>query len=177
MCVAGDPAVRRRQGRAARAGEVETEVERMKKKVTWILVADGARARILMNEGPGKGLRPAVDGEFTHELPPTRDLGSDRPGRLQARGQSARDAITPHVDWHQFEKTKFGKEMAKLLDDAVDRNAFDRLVLVAPPRMLGDLRAALAPKTRALVQGELDKDLTHVPLHELPSHLANVIPL
>ncbi|HTO84575.1 MAG TPA: host attachment protein [Methylomirabilota bacterium] len=153
------------------------EVDPMKKRITWIVVADGARARVLMNEGVGKGLQPAINGDLAHALPRSRDLGTDRPGRVQQRGTSGRHAIAPHVDWHRFEKEKFGKEIARLLDDAAERNAFDRLVLIAPPRTLGDLRAALAPRTRGFIFAELDKDLTHATLQELPDHLADVVAL
>ena len=75
-----------RRSRAA-AGK---EVSSMQKKVTWILVADGARARVLMNDGAGKGLQPMSDGELTHSLPPTRELGT-RPPRAHtaARPQPA----------------------------------------------------------------------------------------
>lgn len=149
----------------------------MQKKVTWILVADGARARVLMNDGIGKGLQPAVDGEIVHALPPTRELGTDRPGRGQQRGVSGRHALEPHVDWHRFEKEKFSKEMAALLDAAAERGAFHRLVLIAPPRTLGDLRTALGAKARALVHAEIDKDLTHVTVRELPDHLTRVVAL
>lgn len=144
----------------------------MKKTVTWILVGDGKRARILVNEGPGKGLRLVNDGEFATVLHPSREIGSDRPGRTQESATAARHAITPRVDWHRFEKTKFARSMAKLLDQAAARRAFDRLVLVAPPRTLGDLRAALAEDTRARVMAEIDKDLTHEGLNELAAHLA-----
>jgi protein required for attachment to host cells len=149
----------------------------MKKKVTWFLVADGARARILMNDGVGKGLQPAVNGEFSRPLPPTREIGTDRPGRSQPRGVAGRHAFTPHIDWHEFEKEKFGREMARVLDQAAERAAFDRLVLVAPPRALGNLRSALGPKTRSLVHAEIDKDLTNLPVDALPSHLAEVVAL
>lgn len=150
----------------------------MKKKVTWILVADGSRARVLVNEGVGKGLQSAISGEMTHDLPPTRELGTERPGRAGGqRGTGIRHAIQPHVDWHRFEKEKFSKEMAALLDAAAERNAFDRLVLVAPPRTLGDLRAALGAKARGLVHAEIDKDLTQVAVQELPKHLGDAIAL
>ncbi len=149
----------------------------MQKKVTWILVADGARARVLRNDGIGKGLQPAIDGEIARPVPPTRELGTDRPGRAQQRGTSGRHAIQPHLDWHRFEKEKFGKEMAALLDAAAERGAFQRLVLIAPPRTLGDLRAALGTKARALIHAEIDKDLTHVTIHELPDHLTRVVAL
>jgi protein required for attachment to host cells len=149
----------------------------MQKKVTWFLVADGARARVLKNVGVGKGLQLAINGEMGHALPPTREMGTDRPGRAQQRGTSGRHAIQPHVDWHRFEKEKFGKEMAALLDAAAERGAFHRLVLIAPPRTLGDVRAALGSKARALVHAELDKDLTHVTIQELPDHLTKVVAL
>jgi protein required for attachment to host cells len=150
----------------------------MPKKITWILVADGARARVLVNRGIGKGLEPTVDGEMEHDLPPTRELGTDRPGRTQQRGTGGRrHAIEPHVDWHRFEKEKFSREMAALLDAAAERGDFDRLVLIAPPRTLGDLRAALGAKARGKVHAEVDKDLTHVTLHDLPGYLADVVAL
>jgi protein required for attachment to host cells len=149
----------------------------MQKKVTWILVADGARARVLMNDGVGKGLQSAVNGEMVHALPPTRELGTDKPGRAQQRGTSGRHAIQPHVDWHRFEKEKFSKEIASLLDSAAERGAFDRLVLIAPPRTLGDLRSVLGQKARSLIHAELDKDLTHVTIRELPDHLTKVMAL
>lgn len=149
----------------------------MKKKVTWILVADGARARVLANEGVGKGLQPIAD-EMTHELPPTRELGTERPGRSGGqRGTGIRHAIQPHVDWHRFEKEKFSKEVAALLDAAAERNAFDRLVLVAPPRTLGDLRAALGAKSRSRIHAEIDKDLTQVAVQDLPGHLKDKMAL
>jgi protein required for attachment to host cells len=149
----------------------------MKKRITWILVADGSRARILMNDGVGKGLQPAVNGEFSRPLPPTRELGSDRPGCSQQRGVARRHAFAPHLDWHEFEKEKFGREMARVLDQAAERCAFDRLVLVAPPRALGNLRSALAPRTRSLVHAEIDKDLTNLPVDALPAHLTDVVAL
>jgi len=149
----------------------------MKKTITWILIADGTRARIFRNDGPFKGLKPALGREFGAPAPPTRALGSDRPGRVQESAGSERHAMVPRVDWHRFEKEKFAKSMARILDEAAKRGAFSRLVLVAPPRTLGDLRNALGARARAMVTAELDKDLTHVTPVELPDHLYKVLPV
>lgn len=149
----------------------------MKKKVTWIIVADGSRARVLANDGPGKGLRPAIAGEFHHDAPPTHLLGTDKPGRVAPSLGANRSAIEPHMDWHEFEKEKFGKEMARLLNEAADRNSYDDLVVVAPARTLSTLRQSLSAKASELIRAELAKDLTHVPLQEMPEHLGNVIAL
>lgn len=150
-----------------------------KKIVTWILVADGERARVLKNEGPGKGIEQALDRDF--ENPAThgfaRDLKSDKPGRAFDTGSGARHAMAPHHDYHVFQKQVFAREMAKILDEAAAKKSFERLVLVAPPKTLGDLRAGLDEKTRKLVTGELHKDLTHLSIHELGLHLKDILPV
>jgi protein required for attachment to host cells len=149
----------------------------MKKKVTWIIVADGSRARFLANDGPGKGLHAAIAGEFHHDTPPTRELGTEKPGRVNSAFSASRSAIQPHLDWHEFEKEKFSQEMAGLLNDAAEKKSFDDLIIVAPPRTLGTLRQALSSKTSDHIRAEIAKDLTQVPLHEMPAHLKDVIAL
>ena len=106
------------------------------KKRTWILIADGARARMLLNEGPGTGLKPATDAEFEA------------------------DHLAPRV-----------------LDAAAARHEYDAPVLVAPPRTLGEPRASLDKGARAKVSAELGKDLVNLPVHDLPSRLAEILRL
>jgi protein required for attachment to host cells len=67
--------------------------------------------------------------------------------------------------------------VAKELNKAAYEGAFDRLVLVVPSRFLGELRDALDRHTRERVIAELSKDLTHLPTHELKSHLDDTIRL
>ncbi len=147
------------------------------KKHTWILIADGARARILLNEGPGTGLKPATDTEYQADHRPTREIGSDRPGRVHESADTMGHAYAPRVDGHEFAKHLFAREMARLLDAAAARHEFDALVLVAPPKTLGELRASLGKGSRAKVSAELGKDLVNVPLHDLPSRLAEILRL
>lgn len=142
----------------------------MKATRTWILIADGARARVFLNEGPGKGLKSALTGEFSTDLPPTREVMADRPGTA-VPGAGPRHGYAPRVDWHQFEKRRFAAGMAGVLNAAVRRNAFERLVLVAPPEPLGALRAKLDPATRQRVVREIGKDLTGLADHDLPTRL------
>ena len=150
---------------------------------TWILIADGARAQIIANEGPGKGLKPIPGGAYQGANLPTREIVSDKPGRTYDRGgtggwtATGRHAMEPRTDWHGFEKERFARAMAKVLDKASGANAFDRLVLVAPPQTLGELRIALKKRTRARITAELAKDLTNVPIHDLGGHLDGVVAL
>ncbi len=48
----------------------------------------------------------------------------------------------------------------------------NQIVIVAPPRVLGELRKQLSPKAQSKVRGELDKDLTRHPLPEIEKALA-----
>ena len=149
----------------------------MRKRTTWILIADGARARIVLSEGWSSGLERALDYDFAVSHVPTRTFGTDRPGRTFGSADGSRHAVEPRVDWHEYEKHLFAVSMAKVLDEAAERGAFDRLVLVAPPKTLGALRAALKPRTRKMVIAEVGKDLTHVPVRGLTEHLRDVVPL
>lgn len=142
---------------------------------TWVLVADATRARLFAVDHDGRHLvrPPAWTGAA--EAPPSRDLGSDRPGRTFESTGSLRHAKEPPTDPHRFAKTRFAREIAATLDDMRARDAFDRLVVVAPPQMLGDLRAAMGPPLAARVAVELDKDLAMLAPHALDAHLADVL--
>ena len=62
-----------------------------------------------------------------------------------------------------------------MLDQRLADKAFDRLVIVAPPVALGDLRAGAVRAREAALYAELGKDLTKTPAAELPEHLAAVL--
>jgi protein required for attachment to host cells len=103
------------------------------------------------------------------------DILADKPGRASSSVGNGRSALEPQTDWHRFEKHKFAREMAKVLDAAAANKAFDRLILIAPPATLGDLRTELGDQTRKLVSAELAKDLTRHAEQELPQHLAEIL--
>jgi protein required for attachment to host cells len=147
----------------------------MKPTTTWILIADGARARIFANRGPGKGIEAVAGGAFDADHRPDREIMSDRPGRAFESVGDARHAIEPHHDAHRELKQAFAEELAALLDAKLAAKTYDRVVLVAPPAMLGDLRASLSEPVRAVVYAEIDKDLTKTPEAELPLCLDAVL--
>jgi len=147
----------------------------MKPQRTWILIADGAQGRILENEGPGKGLVAVQAMEYKPARKATSELGVERPGRVHDRQGPGRHAIAPRADWQRQEKQNFAAELARLLEDAAQRGSYERLILVAPPKALGDLRKALGRHARDRIYGELPKDLTHVSDHEIAPHLESVL--
>ena len=149
----------------------------MKPTRSWIVIADGAQARILENTGPGKGLIPLPAEDMHQTLRPSRDIDADRPGRTHDRMGPGRHAMEPPSDSHREEKRHFATELAGHLNAAVLKHSYDRLVLVAPAKTLGDLRQALSKEAAAKVDGELSKDLIKIPDQELAQHLGTVIAL
>ena len=149
----------------------------MKAIRTWIVVADGAGARLFLNTGPGKGLQNLPDGRMQTALETTRNQGSDRPGRVHDRMGEGRHAMEARADWHDRQKQEFARELAGHLNTAARDKAFDRLILVAPPKHLGMLRALLGAAAKRLVTGELPKDLTQASQKEILDHLGAIAAL
>lgn len=145
-------------------------------KTTWVLVADGARARVLAQGKPFEGLAPAFEQEeFTGTTARSKEIASDRPGRSFDSGGQGRHAMEPPTDPQRYAKYAFARELAERLEQAANAHRFDELVLVAAPKTLGDLRELLPDSVKTKVVAEIDKDLTKVPLRELPKHLDSVL--
>ena len=147
----------------------------MKRITTWILVADAAQGRLFRNDGPGRGIALVSDAVLRGRNLPGREIMSDRPGRTFDSVGQGRHAMVPRTDPREVEKQRFAHQLAAMLDDGLKRGSFDRLVLVAPPKALGQLRDELSKSVRARVSAELAKDLTHLPAQELRKHLSTVI--
>lgn len=144
---------------------------------TWIVIADRSGARILRHQGGQPSLEPI--GEIAHPEGRLRphEIEADRPGRVHDRMSAHRHGVAREEAATEHLAKGFALAIAERLRKARLEQQFDRLVLVAGPRMLGHLRDALDAHTAALVTAELPKDLQDVPLEDLPHHLAGVVPL
>lgn len=149
----------------------------MKHDRIWIVVADGSRAQIFLNSGPGTGLLPAMQHALVADNRPSGSISSDRPGRTFDSAGSGRHAMEPSTDPHRHAQMSFAHDLAELLDEKRKKKVFEQILIIAAPRMLGDLRLALKEETKKLVIGEIDKDLTKLSVKDLTSHLENTIKL
>ncbi len=147
------------------AGQPAAVMTMAKRPRTWIVVADGARARFLAPSDDGAKLVPARNADMvtpeSHGY--AHDLKSDKPGRRysSARG-GVRHALEPPHDYHKLEKHRFSASVVAALEVACERREFDRLVVVAPRRSLGEMRTLMSPRLQRCVQQEIAKDLTNV---------------
>ena len=147
----------------------------MKPVTTWILVADAARARVLAATGPRAPLAQVPGLHLESEHQKTSDIVSDKAGRTFQSVGSGRSAYEAREDPHRALKKSFAHHLSELLDQKAAAGAFDRVVLVAPPAFLGDLRAAISESVRGRVHGEVAKDLTKTPNDEVRSHLGDLV--
>ncbi|MGD9537891.1 MAG: host attachment protein [Alphaproteobacteria bacterium] len=145
-----------------------------KHETTWLIIADGRRARIF-SAAPGQvGLTELHD--LIGDARPTREIGTDRPGRSRESATTERHAMAPRIDWNRQAKQQFAGEVAALVNEAGLKKSYDRLVVVAPAEALGDFRKALDKHALDRLGTEIDKDLTKLASHELIDHLADVLP-
>lgn len=131
----------------------------MKKQVTWILVADGGQAKTYLAASKDE---IELLNETAIPNPPSRDIVSDRPGRTFDSKGAGRHAKEPPSDAHDRLETDFIHSVAEQIDAAFKRNEFDRLVVVAAPKALGDLRAAYSKQLAQAVSNEIPKDVTNL---------------
>jgi protein required for attachment to host cells len=134
----------------------------------WVIVADGEKALFLRNKGDNTFPNLEVVQEMEQENPATREQGTDKPGRQSNEGP--RSAVE-ETDWHRLGKERFAAEIAERLYKLAHRGAFDDLVLIAPPQVLGEMRQKLHKEVSEKVQAEIPKTLTRHTISDIESLL------
>jgi protein required for attachment to host cells len=153
-----------------------TMEDAMKPTRTWIVIADGSRAHILLTEGPNKAVSFVPGTDFRHGTPPNRDIYADRPGRTHESTGVSRSAVERN-DAHAQQKQEFVQTLIALLKEKLSKKEFDRWILVAPPEILSDFRQNLDHTLIDALAGEVAKDLTKIPIDKIPDHLHGVLPI
>ena len=136
------------------------------KKGTWVLVADGKKALFLRNELNTRDYDLQVIRQETQDNPATRMQGTDRPGRANSASGTAGGAIKV-TDWHQLAEDRFADDIAKILNTAAQNGAFQKIVIIAPPAVLGKLREEFTAATTSMVLAEIPKTLTNHPIQKI----------
>lgn len=136
--------------------------------ITWVLVSDSQHARIFEIAGKGR-----VDflGDYSSDLPPSRDIAADRPGRTFDRKGPGRHAMEPRQDAHRQAKDQFLQEMANRLDRSCRSGDFTDLIVIAPPTALGGLRSVFSKRIQSALIQEHAKEVANLSEPELIEYL------
>ncbi len=138
-----------------------------------ILVGDGARAVFFKNRG--SVVRPdlVVEDVLEQENPPTREQGTDRPGRTAGADVDSLRSAMDETDWHQLAEDRFATQIADALYRSAHANRFQRLIIVAPPKVLGTLRKSLHKEVLDRLEAEIPKELATHSVPSIRNELAN----
>ena len=139
---------------------------------TFVVVADGQKMLLFRNEGDAEYLKLEVEKKEEQENPADRDQKTSEPGRtFDASGGAGRSAYE-ETDFHQLGEDRFAAETAAMLKDRALRKEYDSLIVVAPPRTLGELRKHYHKEVEKRLTAEIAKDLTGHPVPEIEKILS-----
>lgn len=142
---------------------------------TWILVADRAGARLFEQHDRAGSLTLLREYPHPEGRLKAQDIDSDEHGRVFDRMGHGRHAMSTEQSPTDRVAERYAKDLVQMLEQGRVQNAYARLVLVAEPTFLGQLRAALPAPLAATVAATVNKNLTQVTERELPEHLGDVL--
>lgn len=123
---------------------LNTNPQQPKSPIFWLLTIDKHIAKVLWKNS------------YLHEI------ASLIPRELDLNGQGRQNEIA------------FVKDVLSWLEEASEKGLFDRLVICAPPHMLGEIRPLLAENLAKCVIAEIDKDLTKLSEPKLKEALSEI---
>jgi protein required for attachment to host cells len=140
---------------------------------TWVVIADARAARIFSFTSKNEEwkLLETVAGDGSGK--PEQTAGSvgkasEHKGALHAHGENVPK---------ETQERRFAHTLSHVLERGHAGNAFTRLALVAPPKLLGDLRENLSKALQPLTVAEIHKDYTHCGVDELMRLLEPELPV
>ena len=129
-------------------------------EITWYVVADGGKARILTRSDAGAMKTISAFDSAGHG------------DTLEDDAAAISQIKAPKSDPHDQVKALFARQVAEHLNTAVNANQVDHIVLAAPGQILHEIREALGKHATHALQSSLSKDLTNIADSELGSHFA-----
>jgi protein required for attachment to host cells len=139
---------------------------------TWILAADGARARVFEERRRSGELIERTERAM-HIEEADRPRARGHPATVHQRLGSGRHAGKDDNPAREAE-TRFLARVVEALDSAAARREYDRLVIVAPPTALGALRAELTAALKARLDASDAHDRTGCNVQEMRTHLRKI---
>ncbi len=132
----------------------------------FVVVADGEKMLLLRNRGDAQFPHLELVEQNEQQSRANRELRRDSPGRSFASVGPGRSAYD-EADSRQVGEDRFAAETAETLNRMALEDRFRSLVIVAPPRTLGELRRVYHDELVKRLIGEVPKNLTNAPLAEI----------
>ncbi len=135
---------------------------------TWVVVAESSRAKIFeVEKNDSHRTLKEING-FTHSV--SRNHKQQLSGSQQK--ESRESLLTSTLDTHKdHERVEFARSLGQHLNSARNKGEFSKLILMSPPRFLGDLRKNLGSETNKHVVSEIDKNLVRHNIKDIQAHM------
>lgn len=137
----------------------------------WVVVADGGSFRVFSYDRESRTLALVPNGAMARATKRSGEVMADRPGRSFDSHGSGRHAMEPTMPANRVAEKEFLRGLADRLHIDAQKGHFTELVLIAPPRALGELRGLISAQVDRTITTEIAKDLTGETPHELQSRL------
>jgi protein required for attachment to host cells len=137
----------------------------------WILVADDSLARFYRKTNNQMELiGEAEPASFASEIN-NRTIGR----MVGATRGTAHHKLEPHMEEVRQDELQFSRKISNFLGQAEATDVFDRLIVIAAPRTLEDLRSNFSKPLKNRIIAEVDKDLTKLKDKDLEQALEKII--
>lgn len=135
---------------------------------TWVVVAESSRAKIFEIESNEEDKTLKEIKGFTHST--SRNHKSQLTGSQQKEGRQSK--LTSTDDTHgDNDRTVFARSLGQHLNSARNKGEFKKLILMSPPKFLGDLRKNLGHETNKFVVSAVDKNLVRHNVKDIQAHI------
>lgn len=140
-----------------------------------IVVADSTRARIFTVDSARSPLNEIETMAHPEGRIHEQNMVSDLPGKDSGKGGGGDHAYQEKIEPRKQEMIEFAKRIANYLDRKRKANQLKKLVIIAAPAFLGELRTHLSTETSEKIVFELDKNLAHHGEEDIRKHLSKFL--
>lgn len=132
----------------------------------WVITTDSNTCRIYQYSKKPTQLTLLKELKHPENKLKDIDLTSDKPGHYKS-SNATHGAYSQPSDPREIKIDNFSREIARELEHGRNTQAYQNLIIIALPHMNGLLFQHLNQHVKDLVAHNIEKDLIHLPNHEL----------
>lgn len=139
------------------------------KKDSYVLVADSGAARLYRAQDDHGNLQLVQERANPAGRKTSTELETDRAGQ-QRNTIGGMHSLAGDHDPQRHESEQFARSLCLLLQNEHQQKRFTDLLIAAPPKFLGDLRAHLTDDCRKVLVKTVHKDLLRSDVQDIAAH-------
>ena len=134
--------------------------------MNWVLLLNSNECRIFSFSKQPQELKLIKEISHPENKGRNEDLVSDRPGHYSTDA-NAGGAYSPHTDPKDVKRDQFLLEICHVLDDNRVHHQFEKLIVIAAPKVYGCLLQHMNKNVEKLITQHIQKDVVFLKQHEL----------